>query len=83
MDRPVLPTTDHSAVWLADLIKAIEVVAASSQPCDPATVKAFSDRLAMRRTGSLLASGQDHVRIVSTCDPPCSPGRSANNILPG
>jgi hypothetical protein len=48
MDRPVLPTTDHSAVWLADLIKAIEVVAASSQPCDPATMKACSDRLAMR-----------------------------------
>ena len=48
MDRPVLRTTDHSAVWLADLIKAIEVVAASSQPCDPATMKACSDRLAMR-----------------------------------
>jgi hypothetical protein len=47
MDRPVLPTTDHSAVWLTGLIKATEAVAASSKPCDPATVKAFSDRLAM------------------------------------
>ena len=48
MDRPALRTTDHSAVWLADLIKAIEVVAASSQPCDLATMKACSDHLAMR-----------------------------------
>jgi hypothetical protein len=48
VDRPVLRTTDHSVVWLADLIKAAEVVAASSEPCDPATMKACSDRLAMR-----------------------------------
>jgi hypothetical protein len=48
MDRPVLRTTDDSAVWLADLIKAAEVVAASSEPCDPATMKAFSAHFAVR-----------------------------------
>jgi hypothetical protein len=48
MDRLVLPSTDRSAVWLADLIKAIEVLAASSKPCDRATMKAFSERLGMR-----------------------------------
>jgi hypothetical protein len=59
MNRPVLPTTDHSVVWLADLIKVIEVVAASSQPCDPITMKAFSDRLAKRRTTDLVARYED------------------------
>jgi hypothetical protein len=48
MGRSVLPSTDRSTVWLADLIEATEVVAASAQPCDPALVKAFSDRLEMR-----------------------------------
>ena len=46
MDRSALPRTDRS--WLAGLIQATEVVAASAEPCDPATVKAFSDRCAMR-----------------------------------
>jgi hypothetical protein len=48
MDRLVLPSTDRGVVWLADLIKAIEVLAASSKPCDPTTMKAFSERLGMR-----------------------------------
>jgi hypothetical protein len=47
MDRPALRTTDPSAVWLADLIKAVEVVAASPRLCDAAIVEAFSHRLAM------------------------------------
>jgi hypothetical protein len=42
-----LPIADSSAVWLADLIETSEAVAASEERCDPATVKAFSDRLAM------------------------------------
>ena len=45
MDRPTLPSADPSTVWLADLIEATEVVAASAEPCDPAIVKAFSHRL--------------------------------------
>jgi hypothetical protein len=43
MDRPALPST----VWLANLIKASEVLATSGTPCDPAAVKALSDRLEM------------------------------------
>jgi hypothetical protein len=39
---------DPSTVWLADLIEATEVVAASAVPCDPAIVKAFSHRLELR-----------------------------------
>jgi hypothetical protein len=46
MDHSALPSTDRT-VWLAGLIKTTEAVAASEERCDPATVKAFSDRLAM------------------------------------
>ena len=49
MDRPTLPSADPSTVWLADLIEATEVVAASAEPCDPAIVKAFSHRLGSRK----------------------------------
>ena len=45
MDRSTLPSADPSTVWLADLIEATEVLAASAEPCDPAIVKAFSHRL--------------------------------------
>jgi hypothetical protein len=48
MGRSALPSTDRSAVWLADLIEATEVVAASAERCDPAIVKAFNHRLEMR-----------------------------------
>lgn len=48
MDRFPLSSTDRSIVWLADLIEATEVVAASAQPCDPAIMRAFSHRLEMR-----------------------------------
>jgi len=34
MGRSALPRTDRSIVWLADLIEATEVVAASAQPCE-------------------------------------------------
>jgi hypothetical protein len=43
-----VPSTDPSTVWLADLIEAAEVLAASAEPCDPAIVKAFGHRLEMR-----------------------------------
>jgi len=43
-----LPSADPGTVWLADLIEATEVVAASAEPWDPAIVKAFSHRLEMR-----------------------------------
>ena len=39
---------DPSTLWLADLIEATEVVAASAEPCDPAIVKAFGHRLEVR-----------------------------------
>ena len=45
MDRSTLRSADPSTVWLADLIEATEVVAASAEPCDPAIVKAFRHRL--------------------------------------
>jgi hypothetical protein len=48
MGRPALPSTDPSTAWLASLIKATEAAATASEPCDAATVKAFSDRLEMR-----------------------------------
>jgi len=48
MDRSNLPSADPSTVWLADLIEATEAVAASTEPCDPAIVKAFSHRLELR-----------------------------------
>ena len=46
MGRTV-PSADPSTVWLADLIEAAEVLAASAEPCDPAIVRAFSHRLEM------------------------------------
>ena len=46
MGRSALPSIDRSTAWLAALIKATEVVAASEDPCDPAIVTAFSHRLA-------------------------------------
>ena len=48
MDRSTLPSADPSTVWLADLIEATEVVAASAEPCDPVIVKAFRHRLETR-----------------------------------
>ena len=48
MDRSTLPSADPSTVWLADLIEATEVLAASAEPCDRAIVKAFGLRLKMR-----------------------------------
>jgi hypothetical protein len=47
IDRCALSSTDRSTVWLADLIEAAEVVAASAEQCDPAAMKAFSHRLAL------------------------------------
>ena len=44
MDRS---TADPSTVWLADLIEAAEVLAASAEPCDAAIVTAFGHRLEM------------------------------------
>ena len=41
------PSTDPSTVWLADLIEAAEVLAASAEPCDAAIVTAFGHRLEM------------------------------------
>jgi hypothetical protein len=41
------PNADPSTVWLAELIEAAEVLAASAKPCDPAIVKAFGHRLEM------------------------------------
>ena len=38
-------SADPSTAWLADLIEAAEVLAASAEPCDPAIVRAFSHRL--------------------------------------
>jgi hypothetical protein len=48
MGHSALPGADPSTVWLADLIEATKVLAASAQPCDPAIVKAFSHRLELR-----------------------------------
>ena len=42
-----VPSADPSTVWLADLIEAAEVLAASTEPCDPDIVRSFSHRLEM------------------------------------
>ena len=47
MDRSTSPNADRRTVWLAGLIEATEVVAASAEPCDPAIMEAFSNRLEM------------------------------------
>ena len=39
VDRSTLPGADPSTIWLADLIEATEVLAASAEPCDPAIVR--------------------------------------------
>jgi len=49
MDRSTLPSADPSTVWLTDLIETSEVLAVSTEPCDPAIMKAFSSHLEMRR----------------------------------
>src|SRR5262249_54660772 len=36
-----VPSADPKTVWLTDLIEAAEEVAASTEPCDPAIVRAF------------------------------------------
>jgi hypothetical protein len=56
MNRSALPSADRGTVWLADLIEATEVVAASAEPCDPAIVTAFSHRLEMRADIGLLSN---------------------------
>jgi hypothetical protein len=48
MDRSTSPRADPSAVWLADFVEAMEAVAATAETCDPAIVKAFRHRLALR-----------------------------------
>jgi hypothetical protein len=44
MGRSV-PTADPETLWLMALIEAAEELAASTEPCDPAIVRAFSLRL--------------------------------------
>ena len=65
MGRSALPGADPSTVWLADLIEATEVLAASAEPCDPAIVKAFSYRLDLRADVRPL-SGQIRKRRASS-----------------
>jgi hypothetical protein len=55
--HPALANTDRSAVWLADLIKATEVVGTSAEPCDPVLVTAFSYRLEMPADRGALVEG--------------------------
>jgi hypothetical protein len=66
VDRSNLPSADPSTVWLADLIEATEVVAASAKPCDPVIVKAFRHRLETRADvfpNRVRATKPDHVRF--------------------
>jgi hypothetical protein len=47
IDQSALPS-DRSTAWLAGLIEATGVVAASAEACDPAIVMAFGHRLGMQ-----------------------------------
>jgi len=67
MDRPSLPSAEPSTIWLADLIEATEAVAASAEPCDPAIVRAFSHRLAMRADVRLLLEPARAAPAVDIC----------------
>ena len=64
MGRTV-PSAGPSNVWLADLIEAAEVLAASAESCDPAIVEAFSHRLGVaHRCQTLVRTGRlGHGRI--------------------
>jgi len=55
-----VPSADPSTVWLAGLIEAAEVLAASAEPCDPAIVRAFSHRLEMPGLPAAGRCAQDH-----------------------
>ena len=46
--RSAISNADPATVWLEDLIEATEGVAASTEPCHPAIVKAFSHRKKLR-----------------------------------
>jgi len=48
MGPSVVPSSEQSTAWLADLIKATELVASTANPCDPATLRAFGHRLGIR-----------------------------------
>ena len=48
MAHTALASDNASSIWLSGLIEATEAIATSAQPCDPATVKAFTHRLQMR-----------------------------------
>ena len=48
MGRSAQPSADPSTVWLADLIEAMDAVAATAEPFDPAIVKAFRHRPELR-----------------------------------
>ena len=89
MDRSI-ENADPSTVWLADLIEATEVVAASAEPCDPAIVKAFRNRLETRADvrrqldpafAQLSAGASERLRHVS--HPVDFPPLVRSAILPG
>jgi hypothetical protein len=63
MDRSNLPSADPSTVWLTDLIEATEAVAASSEPCDPAIVEAFSHRLTQAAGLNFIHVGCSKIQI--------------------
>ena len=68
MDRSTSPSADPGTVWLADLIEATEVVAASAEPCDPAIVKAFSHRLecsSVQARRALATGGLENAGLLS------------------
>ena len=68
----IVPSAEPSTVWLADLIEAAEVLAASAEPCDPAIVTAFSHRLEMPGL-PLTVSEVPYSGSSPNCDePPCS-----------
>ena len=74
MERFTLRSADPSTVWLADLIRATEAVAAfSAEPCDPAAVKAFSHRLEMRTNAAAIG----YRALAAPGDAPCALGRRA------
>ena len=71
-----VPSADPSTVWLADLIEAAEVLAASAEPCDAPIMRAFSHRLEMPGL-PLLQSALHRLVAPVTMNHPAAPFRFA------
>ena len=74
----IVPSAEPSTVWLADLIEAAEVLAASAEPCDAAIVRAIQLSFGDAGAALTVVRGALH-RLVAqvTMNHPAAPFRFA------